>query len=98
ELRESQLEPVVVELLPRRARIDRDVLVADPPVAGHQLEAELAEVARLAVAPEPVGLRAAPARPHAPRRDPLHAPDADARAPWPAGVRLAHRELLDVDR
>ena len=50
ELGEPQLEPVAVELLPRDARLDRDVLVADPAVAGDQVEAELAEVARLDVA------------------------------------------------
>ena len=50
ELREPQLEAVVVELLPRDARLDRDVLVADPAVAGDEVEAELAEVARLDVA------------------------------------------------
>ena len=50
ELREPQLEPVAVELLPRDAGLERDVLVADPAVARDQVEAELADVARLDVA------------------------------------------------
>src|SRR5262249_13658162 len=50
ELRQPQLEPVVVEPLPRDARLDGDVLVADPPVAGDQVEAEAAQVPRLDLA------------------------------------------------
>ena len=49
ELAQPQLEPVVVELLPARAGLDRDVVVADPAVAGHEVEAELADVAGLDV-------------------------------------------------
>ena len=49
ELRQPQLEAVAVELLPRDAGLDRDVLVADPAVAGDEIEAELPEVARLDV-------------------------------------------------
>ena len=50
ELREAKLEPVAVELLPGDARLDRDVVVADPAVAGDELEAEPADVAGLDVA------------------------------------------------
>ena len=50
ELRQPELEAVVVELLPRHARLDRHVLVADPAVAGDEVEAELAEIARLDLA------------------------------------------------
>ena len=50
ELREAQLEPVAVELLPRDAGLDRDVLVADPAVPRDEVEAELADVAGLDVA------------------------------------------------
>ena len=46
---EPQLEAVAVELLPRDARLGRDVVVADPAVARDEIEAELAEVARLDV-------------------------------------------------
>ena len=49
ELGQPQLEPVLVELLPARAGLDRDVVVADPAVAGDEVEAELADVARLDV-------------------------------------------------
>src|SRR5207237_145089 len=50
ELGEPQAEPVPVELLPRRARLRRHVLVADPAVACDQVEAELADVPRFDVA------------------------------------------------
>ena len=43
------LNPSPVELLPGDAGLDRDVLVVDPPVAGDQVEAELADVAGLDV-------------------------------------------------
>src|SRR5581483_10864284 len=50
ELGKAQLEPFAPELLPRRARLDCHVLVADPPVAGDEREPELAQVAGLDVA------------------------------------------------
>ena len=50
ELREPQLEAVVVELLPGDPGLDRDVVVADPAVARDEMEAELAQVASLDVA------------------------------------------------
>src|SRR5581483_5119534 len=50
ELGKAQLEPFALELLPRRARLDCHVLVADPPVAGDEREPELAQVAGLDVA------------------------------------------------
>ena len=49
ELGQPELEPPAVELLPGDACLDRHVLVVDPPVAGHQMEAELADVPRLDV-------------------------------------------------
>ena len=49
ELREAELERVLLELLPRDARLDGDVVLADPPVARDELEPELSHVARLDV-------------------------------------------------
>src|SRR5436190_14289300 len=43
QLREAELEAVAVELLPRDAGLEGDVVVADPPVAGDEVEAELAD-------------------------------------------------------
>ena len=50
ELAEPQLEAVAGRAPPRRRRARRRVLVADPPVARDELEAELAEVAGLDLA------------------------------------------------
>ena len=50
DLRQPQLEPEPVELLPRRPRLERAVLLADAAVPRDQLEAEPADVARLDVA------------------------------------------------
>ena len=47
ELREAQLEPDPVELLPGGSGLERGQVVRDPPVARDQFEAELAEVASL---------------------------------------------------
>ena len=47
ELREPKLEVEPVELLPRDARAERLVVLADPAVPGDQVEAELAHVAGL---------------------------------------------------
>jgi glyoxylase I family protein len=49
ELGEAQAKAQLVELLPRDARLVMRLLVADPPVARHELEAELGDVARLHV-------------------------------------------------
>src|SRR4051794_735516 len=49
ELREAELEPAAVEMLPREAGLVGDRLLADAPVAGDQVEAELADVAALEV-------------------------------------------------
>ena len=49
ELRQAQLEALAVELLPRGPRLDRDVVLPDPPVARDEIESELAHVARLDV-------------------------------------------------
>src|SRR5699024_2399554 len=50
ERRQAQLEALAVELLPRRARLDRAVAVPDPAVARDELEAELADVPGLQLA------------------------------------------------
>ena len=47
ELREAELEATLVELLPRDARLERREVVAEPAVTGDEVEAELADVARL---------------------------------------------------
>src|SRR5438874_7006980 len=47
ELREAELEAVAVELLPRDAGLEGDMVVADPPVARDEVETELADVACL---------------------------------------------------
>src|SRR4051812_21571763 len=47
ELGEPQLEPERVELTPRDTRLVRRQVLADPAVPGDQVEAELADVARL---------------------------------------------------
>src|SRR5205823_1567954 len=50
ELRQPELEAVLLELLPRDARLDRDVLVADPPVPRDEVEPEPPDVPSLDVA------------------------------------------------
>ena len=50
ELGQPQLEAEPVEVLPGDARLVARVLVADPPVAGDELEAELGEVPGLDLA------------------------------------------------
>ena len=50
ELRQPQLEAELVELLPRDARLERLVVLADPAVPRDEVEAELADVARLDLA------------------------------------------------
>src|SRR5205085_5675347 len=47
ELRQPQLEPVLLETLPGDSRLDGNVIVPDAAVARDQTEAELADVACL---------------------------------------------------
>src|SRR5215211_1540574 len=47
ELGQPQLEADPVQLVPRNARLVARVLFADAPVARHELEAELRQIARL---------------------------------------------------
>src|SRR5262249_28109466 len=50
ELREAELEPEPVELLPRDAGLVRQLAVADPPVPRDEPEPELPDVPRLDLA------------------------------------------------
>ena len=50
ELGQAQLEALRVEVLPRHARLEGRELLADAPVARDEIEAELADIARLDLA------------------------------------------------